>query len=456
MTGDERLPATGGPRAIAGRAGGAMRSTTALLGSDLRSYGLATFADQGGRMLLNLVAAASLGPVAFGTWVLVASVIQYSSFSSIGIVNGAAREIPRALGAGDPARAHRIEDVATGGALATGVIAGLAMVGLSPILFGPEVSGWLVALAVLATQLFVLQQILFRANLRFREAAGQLAVAAVGAPVVGIPMLRFGVDGLIAARVILNSVVIAVAARRFGRVPRPRFDGAMLRQLISVGLPVMLGGLVFSLLITLDRWLADILLGREAVGQYGIVSLAVSALLVVPTFLAQQLYPRISHERGAGAHGQRILEVALRFGVLAGLATAALGLAGSLFAVVAIPILLPEYEQAIVPLAVGAMAVSVYATSSGLSYVLNLTGRQRELVLAQAAALAGDIALSLLFVNAGFGLLSFSLAMLVTFTIYGVVLFLAARHAAATDRGAHLDGGVRPSDLDATSPGGDA
>ncbi|MEZ0240996.1 MAG: oligosaccharide flippase family protein [Chloroflexota bacterium] len=455
MTGDERVPAVRSPRALAGRAGGAMRSTTTLLGSDLRSYGLATFADQGGRMILNLVAAGMLGPVVFGTWVLVASIIQYSAFSSLGIVNGAAREIPRALGAGDPERARRIEDVATGGALVTGVVAGLAMIVLSPILFGPDVQPWLVALAVLMTQLFVLQQILFRANLRFREAAGQLGVAAVGAPVVGIPMLRFGVDGLIAARVIVNALVVTVAARRFGRLPRPRLDRAMLAQLISVGLPVMLGGLVFALLITLDRWLADILLGREAVGQYGIVSLAVSALLIVPTFLAQQLYPRISHERGAGAHGQRLLEVAIRFGVLAGLATAALGMAGSVFAVVAIPIVLPEYEEAIIPLIVGALAVSVFALSSGLGYVLNLTGRQRELVLAQAGALVGDVVLSLLFVNAGVGLVSFSLAMLVTFSVYGVVLWFAARHAARTDRGAHHDGGVRPTGLDA-APGADA
>ena len=422
-----------GLRGMASRAGRAARSTTDLLGSDLRSFGLANLALQAGRMALNLVAAGWLGPIQLGTWVLVSSVIQYSSFASLGIINGAAREIPQALGAGDPKAARRFEDVATGGALTTGLLAGIFATVLTPYLFGPEVDGLLVGLAVVSTQWFFLQQVLFRGNLRFREAAGQVWISAVGTPVVGIPLLRFGIDGLVAARVAVNAIVIAVAARRLDRTPRPRLDGPILRRLISVGAPVMFAGLVFTMLITLDRWLVDILLGRAAVGQYGIVSLAVGTLLVVPTFLAQQFYPRISQERGAGATGVQLLGFAMRFGVLAGAGTAALGAAGSIVAIVGIPIFLPAYEPAIVPLVIAVVAVSIYSAFSGLGYVLNLTGRQRILVATQAGALVADLLLSVLFVSIGLGLLSFSLALVVTFSLQGLVLVIAARHAARAD-----------------------
>jgi O-antigen/teichoic acid export membrane protein len=429
-------PATVPPRRatrLTRRAGTAIRSTTSLLGSDLRSYGAATVADQAARVAVNVVAAAVLGPVGFGTWVLVSSLIQYSTFTSLGIVHGAAREIPRLHGAEEAASADGVEDVATAAALSTGLLAGIGSAALTPVLFGPDVNPVLVGLAVFLQQAFFLQQILFRANLRFGAAAGQLASGAVGLPAAGLPLLRFGPDGLVLARILVNGGVVLLALRRLPRVPRPRWRRAIAADLLRVGAPVMMAGLVFALLITIDRWLIDALLGRTAVGQYGLVTLAIGGLLVVPTFLSQQLYPRLSHERGAGATGRLILQAARQFGLTAALLTGAAGLLASLVAIVAIPRLLPDYAPAIPAVIVSSTAVAVYAATSGLGYVLNLTGRQRTLVVCQVAALAADVSLSVTFARLGLGLVSFSLALLLTFIGYGIALTVLAGRAAIHD-----------------------
>ncbi len=427
----------GRPTLPGGRAGVAIRRTTALLGSDLRIYGLATFADQGGRILLNLVAAAALGPLVFGTWILVAAVIQYSTYASLGLVNGAAREIPRLRGAGEPEHAAMVEDVAAGGAIIAALAAGLAAVVLSPSLFGTSlVEPWLVGLAVIFQQLFFLQQILFRANLRFGAAAGQLGITAVAVPALGIPLLPWSVNGLVLARLLVSALVVGVATRRLPRVPRPRWRPDVAASLVRVGAPVMLAGLVFALLITIDRWLVDAWFGREAVGQYGIVTMAVAGLLVIPTFLSQQLYPHLSHARGAGADGRQILTSAVQFGFVAGALTAVAGVVVAGTAVLLVPLFLPAYMEAIGPLAIGCAAVSVYAASSGLGYVLNLTGRQRALVLSQIIALGIDVALAAVFAAAGLGLASFPLALLVTFAGYWGGMYILARDAAERDHGA--------------------
>ena len=439
MTEPQPAVAIGRARRMTRRAEAAIRSTTSLLGGDLRSYGAATVADQAARVVLNVVAAAVLGPVQFGTWILVSSVVQYSTFTSLGIVNGAAREIPRLHGAQDAAGAQDVEDVATGAALVTGLLAGVLVAALSPVLFGSGVvNPVLVGVAVLLQQGFFLQQILFRANLRFRAAAGQLAVGAVALPVVGIPLLRFGPDGLVVARIVLNAGVFLLALRRLPRMPRPRWHTATASGLLRVGAPVMMAGLVFALLITIDRWLVDALLGRTAVGQYGVVTLAIGGLLVVPTFLAQQLYPRLSHERGAGASGADLLQAARRFGLTAALLTGGAGLLASIAAVIAIPILLPEYVPAVGAIVVASAAVAVYAGSAGLGYVLNLTGHQRTLVLAQVAALVLDVMLSVTFTRAGLGLPSFAMALLLTFTAYGAGLWVLTRRAARGDQAGPL------------------
>jgi O-antigen/teichoic acid export membrane protein len=310
----------------------------------------------------------------------------------------------------------------------------VAAFAVSSTLFDPAVvEPWVLGLAVISQQLFFLQQVLFRANLRFRAAAGQLSVSAVATPALGIPLMRLGVDGLILARLLVAVIVIGIATRRLPRLPRPRWQPDVALSLISVGAPVMLAGLVFVLLITIDRWLVDAWLGREAVGQYGIVTMGVAGLLVIPTFLSQQLYPHLSHERGAGADGHRILASSVRFGFVAGGLTALAGVAVSGAALVLVPVALPAYVPALGPLAIGCAAVSTYAVSSGLGYVLNLTGRQRALVLAQVAALIADVTLAAVFANAGLGLASFPLALLITFAMYGVSVYILAHRAAHRD-----------------------
>ncbi len=121
----------------------------------------------------------------------------------------------------------------------------------------------LIALAIFSQQLFMLEQIMFRSRFAFRGAAAQFACAGLVTLAAGLGLMRFGVAGLTAAQGIAQVVALIWAVRLLPRLPRSRSDSVTFRRLAVVGFPIMLAGLAFTLLTTVDRWFVLAFLGRR-------------------------------------------------------------------------------------------------------------------------------------------------------------------------------------------------
>ncbi|MEO8208743.1 MAG: oligosaccharide flippase family protein [Chloroflexota bacterium] len=399
----------------------------ATLGRELPIFGAATMVDQAGRLALSLVAAGMLGPHVFGTWVVVTVVLQYTILASLGLGQGAGREVPKMLGAGREAAAAHIEDVTLGGALITGTVAGLIAFAAGPWILGPAATPLTVALLGLAVMLqhgFLLEQVFFRSRLRFRAASVQIAVQGVAGALLGAALLAagFGLVGLLSARVAILVVAALMAGRTLARVPRPRLDWHRASELIRIGAPMMLAGFILSLVVTADRWIVLIFLGREATGIYGLVGLASSSMILLPVLVSQQFYPRLAQARGGGASGADLGRLAGQQGALAGALTAfaALGVVGA--AVILVPQFLPAYVAATRPMLIVAVGVTAYAWTSAYANVLHLLDHRRAVVGLQAAALAIEIVIALGLVAVGLGIDGVAIGVATSLFVYAVAV----------------------------------
>jgi len=395
--------------------------------TDLGPFGLGTFIYQAGRLAVNLVAAAVLGPATFGTWVLFTIALQYLAILSFGVPNGAGREIPYQLGAGRPEVADLAEDVSLAGTLATGILAGVAGFVVALVVLEPStpnllLTAGLLAAAILTQQLFLLQQVLLRSRLAFNAAAFQLAVVGGVVLVAGLLLVQFGVAGMTGAQVASQVAALALAGRLLRRRPTLRWDTGVAKRLVAVGFPIMLAGLAFSLLTTVDRWLVLAFVGRDAVGVYGLVGIVVNGFLVVATVVGQQFYPRIAFAHGEGRSGSELLAIAREQGSIA---AAVLGVAiipTLAVAWLAIPAFLPEYEGALEPLTISLFGVLIYAVSSGFGNLLNSVGAQRQYLAVQLVAIFADIAMAVALLRAGFGLSGVATSTAIAMSGYSVLL----------------------------------
>lgn len=411
---------------------GARLPGLAQLGSDLPVFGAATIIYQAGRLALNLAAARVLAPELFGVWTLIALVITYSNLVTLGITNGAGRDIPFLRGGQRLAEAHHVEDVAFAGTVVAGLAAAAATVLLGPLVIPDFVADrtaavLFLALAVFLQQLFLLQQILFRSSFRFKEASAQLALLGVAAVVVGIPLLMFGLAGIVLAQVFIFALGLLLATRLLEHTPRPAIDGPLARRLVEVGFPIMSAGLLFGVLTTVDRWIVLTFLGLVAVGYYGLVGVTINGLLLLPAILSQQFYPRMAFAHGEHVGRKELYRLARTQSVAAGMVTVAAVFPVGLAAWFGIPLLLPKYTPSIEPLLVTLVGLVVFAFGTGYGNLMNTVGAHRWYLVVQALSLVVNVAVSVFLVHLGLGIVGVALGTSVGMLCYSGLLQSAAR-----------------------------
>jgi O-antigen/teichoic acid export membrane protein len=389
------------------------------------SVGIATY--QAARLVVNIAAAGVLGPSVFGQWVLLTLILQYASFATLGLPNAAGREVPVRLGADRPNDAALVEDVTLGGTLVAALTgASLAIIVVLAMMDTSDPDRFVIALllglAVASQQVYLLMQVFFRSRFAFRAVAGQMGLAGVVVLVSGLTLLPLGVAGLSASVVLGHATALLAGARLLPRRPRPRWDPAESRRLISIGFPIMLAGFAFILLTTADRWLVLAFLGREAVGVYGLVGMMVSGLLLVASVAGQQYFPRMAFAFGAGEGGHELASIARSQGRVTAVAMAAIALPTVAGAWIAVTYLLPAYHEALIPLTIMSAGILAYAASSGFGNLLNVVGHHREYLTLQLLAVAVDVILVACALAVGGRLLGVAVATALTFGAYAYAL----------------------------------
>ena len=393
---------------------------------------------QGARFLFSLAAASVLSSDNLSLWALTLALLAYAPAVLLGTNNGMARELPISVGANRHDSADRAVATTWG---VTGIAVLVVMAGgLAVDAALPSPSPVALSLAGLAamTIVFGVQQFVLRSRLRFTAAS--LHQAVFGLLLVGSALyLGSGneTDFLSAAALyggpLLVAILIGFGTQRTGL--GVRFDGQEARRLISMGFPIMLAGLVFSVFVTLDRWIAVSLLGAAGAAPYQLASLIAAAMLVVPTVVSQHTYPRMAIARGGGADAGQLLTMAKEQGALAAALVTPVAVALILFSLVGIPALLPEYEAAVPSVVLLGVGFIVLAFLTGYGNYLNVVGAQWRYLGAQLTGAA--IAVVLMLVGGmALGLSGIAAGMAASHVVYGALLWqVAARARVATRPG---------------------
>jgi O-antigen/teichoic acid export membrane protein len=389
---------------------------------------------QASRFAYSLLVADGVPRADFALWALLAALVGYAPAFLLGVLNGMARELPILTGSSRPRDAESAEAATWWTGL--GVIVGLVAGGGVVAAFSREPAPVLAStLALGAAVVFQIQQFTLRSTLRFNRSGAQQLTLAVAIGVAGAYVATNPDPSFTTAAVAFAvSQIVAVAIGFLLRAPATgRFKQPMFRRLLKVGVPIMLVGILFSFLVTADRWIATVVFGPAEAAPYALASIIGSAMLILPGVLAQQTYPRMAIAFGETGDPRIAFRMARRQNRIAILLAVPAVLAVGLGLIVLIPRLLPEYVDAVIPsmlLLLGLLALSAFA---GWGNFLNVIGAQWEYLRMQALGLV--IAIVLMLVGAGTaGLAGIALGASVAYLAYGVLLEVAARRHARSGR----------------------
>jgi O-antigen/teichoic acid export membrane protein len=156
-------------------------------------------------------------------------------------------------------------------------------------------------------------------------------------------------------------------------------------------------------------------------------------MIVLPTVISQQTYPRMAIAYGQHHDGDRILAMARNQGAIALALALPVACVGAAAVTIVIPTLLPEYSDSVWPSVVILFGLVPLAASSGYGNFLNVVGRQwsflavgvSSLIIGTAMMAAGAIEL---------GLIGIAIGAAIAYLVYAGSLAVVALRTRRTGR----------------------
>ncbi|NKN33895.1 lipopolysaccharide biosynthesis protein [Marichromatium bheemlicum] len=370
-----------------------------------------------------------LTPELFGVWTLLKLIPQYASYAHLGARTTLRVYYPWHIARGEQARAETL----VSGAILTTLLLDLLVAAALILIALHDGQGDALRLGLVAMAGVVLLQAwhhtafaALKARHRFDLIGRANYLESVLLLATTLALLpTFGFYGVLWSLLITEASVGLLLWHQAGIVPRwPRRALRLGGEMIRRGWPIMSLELAMMLVVTADRVMAWVLLGASALGHYGVAVMIIGFLRNIPGTAREILEPRLMGELAASDHDQLLREHLLRPALNAAFLMPLLIGPVALATPLAIDLLLPRYQEAIVPTQILACGVHFLALALVLRSLVVAFEQQRRAARLTPAVLAAEVLVAWLAVELGWGLEGIATA-----SVFGLaLLFILFRH----------------------------
>lgn len=389
-------------------------------------FSASTVVYQLSRLAVSLIVARWVGPEEFGIWNALNLILLYGVVVTLGVPNGMNRDVPLLMGKGDQSAAQRIANSSFWFVLLVSTAVGL-FISIVGLVLKPPLSHPFLAMGVLflTWQVYQYFQLRLKCYIRFRLMSLQQFVFAALLPVFALPMTyKWGVSGFIVGQTI-DALLVCLLIIFWDLLKiTSSWDWWALRNLVKTGFPIMLAGLLYSLLTSVDRWVILNFLGVEALGHYTLAILCLGMLSLLPAVVAQQMYPRMAFLYGQTRNERALLPLITRQSLMGTAVTIPI----LVVVYVVLPFLvdwyMPAYRPGIEPARILLVGLGFIPLAGGVGNFLNTVGKQGYYLAVQAGAILINFCLDVSFVKLGWGLNGVALGAALSYVLYTIILII--------------------------------
>ncbi len=406
------------------------------------SFALSQYLARASLMIRGVVAAALVGPQAYGLWNALQLLLEYSVFSQIGTQQGLDQQIPQRIVEGDAQRLQRTKRAGLFNILMLALLSG-PLVAVAFRFTGHQILGfWGMTGILLTLGCMLLNNVinyhgtLLRSHGDIQAVSTALMLQSVLGAAAGLALAwRFGVWGLLWG-MFMGYAGALFYARLKSRdwVPLDARPARESWELLRVGVPIFLFMSSMFVLRTVDRMVVLRYLGATQLGYYTLSIMAVTFLLYLPESVSYVLYPRlVTRYRESKADPSSLADLVIPPLRALSLAMPALSALGYLASGTLVHWFLPAFQPGVTALRILSFGTVGLALASIPSFVLITLGRLRVLLVASVALALLAWGLDVTAYRMGFGIRGVAMATLVAYLAYGLVLLWLA--LGATRRG---------------------
>ena len=384
-------------------------------------------------MAMHLIAGIVVGryvaPEVLGKFGAFGLVLGYVPFLQLGVLNGLNRELPYYIGKGDQTRVLSLASAGQFWACLIGGVIGLMLLGLSGwnVLSGnwENAVGWAVH-AVLCFLIFYntyYLQMTYRTSHDFARLAISKVFESTASVLLIVLVVWWGFYGLCLKALLVAMVSLGILFYWCPIRVHPKWNLMEIKHLFKIGCPIFVVGQVYAYWGVMLSTVLLTELGKEGLGLYAIVTMAMAAMDTIPVAIGQIVYPRMAQEWGRDPSVKSLIRVAYKpilysfFGMIPCLIVATYCVDP------AIRFLIPKYAGAVSATQWG-IWIALISCLGPINNVFNVVRRQKLFFVAIALGIGATfIALKVLLFNQ-VSLVAFPQALLIGRTVFIVTCFI--------------------------------
>lgn len=401
------------------------------------SYSSATMIGRCLLIVQGLVVIRLMGPEMLGVWLGLQLIPIYCTRAHLGLVNAVNRQVPFYRGRSDHASARSVENVVRGdlALLSVGFLC-LVLVLTAAGVWKTDVGrGVLTLLFVTGLQIVVqFYQGLFRARQEF----GRASLSIIVSPVVslcGLPLVYYwGFNGLLARSVAVNVVTLLCCVAIDGFARRMEFNWEKTRELIRIGLPIMIVGYGVVVFASMDRTLILLFLDARAMGEYALCFAVAKIMALIPAMIGQIFYPRMTEKYAVEGISRSLVRLAVQASLVSATISGIIFCLARLTLPWVVATLYPAYAAGLPALRIALVGYFLVSLSAGPNYFLISTVQKRRQLVVLLAATAVMFLSGYFLADRGLVGIAWSLVIAVSGYIAGIWLIVLVSVSASGRR----------------------
>lgn len=356
-------------------------------GSEHIFFVAATILSAGIHFIYSIYVKAYVQPLEYGMYSTCMLLQTYMAYLQLGSLNAFNRDYPQLVGAGKHEEAKKYRDTVFSFLLTVYLFALIVTV-VGMIAFSNfqsmdnRLTFGFVLTSVLTTVTIIENYGNYRSRIdkgfKYSSVVTLLELCSIHLGLILIPRLGYYAIYITAIAAMLIGIILYFkpSYKDF----RYTIDKDILKMVLISGMPLLVNGLIWTVVNSIDKFVILGFIDTEALGVYGIAQNAFSYMLLIPSAMSQLFYAKMGKEYGASEDVKLLNETSLKFSSVLAAVTSLIALFAFYFLPILVDAFMPSYANGVPSSQILIIGLSVYAATLVNGNILTILKKNKELL----------------------------------------------------------------------------
>jgi len=369
-----------------------------------------------------------MDPYTFGVVATLNLLVLYSSFSDLGTMRAAEVQLPYLHGKGDIQKIEDIREAIFSFNLITSVTFSIVVAAWA-VYVRSEINNYLFMGVLVYCVYFIINQIaayyiiLLRSTQEFVFLGKYIFVTSFLTGLGNVVAVWFfGYIGFLTVTIVVALIQVATLFSHACYRPIFNINPSVVKILLLSGLPMLVSGLSFQGLRTIDNFLVLRLLNTEQLGQYSIALMANAMIFSLTTSISTVLFPSMQEAYGMSGNNDSMRDYVTRPSIV--ISQLLPVMIGSMYFIIPLIVhwLIPKYESGVLSFKIIVLFTYFYAMTNMFFGFLTSMQKQKWIILINVVILILIFVLAETFTFYKWGLEGIALATGIGYFCYFIVV----------------------------------